>query len=530
MGLHRPTVTRRRPDGTTFTERTQYWWGTYRDPATDKIEKVPLRTADKTAAATLLKEIERRAALAFAGLVNPFEAQQRRPLREHVDEFEKYLVGKGNLPRYARNVTNYIRRALEACRWRTWPDLSAAGLVEHLAELRRGGLAVKSSNHRLSAVKEFARWMVRDRRAALSPLAHLEAQNAKKDPRRVRRALDGAELQALLSAAAAGPEREKMPALARYWLYRLAVETGLRANELRGLTWGCLHLDGDAPALVVPAALNKSRREDWLPLRTATADGLGRWRGPAGADVRVFPNMPGWSNVAPMLRDDLAAARAAWLEAAGDPAERRRREKTEFLLDRNESGEVVDFHALRHTFITALARGGVHPKTAQALARHTTITLTMDRYTHSIVGEQRDALNVLPDFRGPEAAETQRVRATGTDDCCTPVVRRGVQPGPRMAAAGQAEVDQDDGNRVFEESGGVREPRRAGLEPAPGNSEGSAGPPLSDSEKNCCAPRCTPPPLLPVFGRLPEETREALLQAAFAVLPAEWRTLLAGDA
>ena len=41
------------------------------------------------------------------------------------------------------------------------------------------------------------------------------------------------------------------------------------------------------------------------------------------------------------------------------------------------------FHALRHTFITNLARSGVHPKTAQSLARHSTITLTMDRYSRN---------------------------------------------------------------------------------------------------------------------------------------------------
>ena len=34
-------------------------------------------------------------------------------------------------------------------------------------------------------------------------------------------------------------------------------------------------------------------------------------------------------------------------------------------------------------------------KTAQALARHSTITLTMDRYSHSLIGEQAEALDVL---------------------------------------------------------------------------------------------------------------------------------------
>src|SRR6516225_6788106 len=82
-----------------------------------------------------------------------------------------------------------------------------------------------------------------------------------------------------------------------------------------------------------------------------------------------------------------------------------------FRADLEAAGLVADFHALRHTFITNLANGGVHPKVAQALARHSTITLTMDRYSHTLMGDQADALRVLPDFDHP-AGET--LRGTGT--------------------------------------------------------------------------------------------------------------------
>ena len=33
---------------------------------------------------------------------------------------------------------------------------------------------------------------------------------------------------------------------------------------------------------------------------------------------------------------------------------------------------------------------------AKSLARHSTITLTIDRYTHTVIGDQRQALAVLP--------------------------------------------------------------------------------------------------------------------------------------
>ncbi|MBN1808600.1 MAG: tyrosine-type recombinase/integrase [Planctomycetes bacterium] len=67
------------------------------------------------------------------------------------------------------------------------------------------------------------------------------------------------------------------------------------------------------------------------------------------------------------------------------------------------AGKIADFHSLRHTFISNLVAGGVHPKVAQTLARHSSITLTMDHYTHVAIGGLVSALGTLPDFSAPEA-------------------------------------------------------------------------------------------------------------------------------
>ena len=69
------------------------------------------------------------------------------------------------------------------------------------------------------------------------------------------------------------------------------------------------------------------------------------------------------------------------------------------VIATDDHGCVVDFHALRQTFISNLVNGGVQPKVAQALARHSTITLTLDRYTHLRAGDELKALETLPDLR-----------------------------------------------------------------------------------------------------------------------------------
>jgi len=102
------------------------------------------------------------------------------------------------------------------------------------------------------------------------------------------------------------------------------------------------------------------------------------------------------------MPDKPAAMMRKDLEAAGFPC-------------RDASDRVADFHALRHTFITRLARSGVAPAVAKSLARHSTIMLTMDHYTHTLIEDERSALDRLPAL-APDGQEREVARATGTYD------------------------------------------------------------------------------------------------------------------
>jgi integrase len=165
-----------------------------------------------------------------------------------------------------------------------------------------------------------------------------------------------------------------------------AVETGLRSNELRSLTRASFAIGTEA-TVTVEVAYSKHRREDTQSLRPA----LGGFLAIKTPDVRP----------AAMFRADV--------EAAGIPY-------------RDAAGHVADSHALRHTFITNLANAGVHPKTAQTLARHCSITLTMDLYSHTLRGQEAEALAVLPDLSQPTPHE---LKATGTTHTAAPSLKVG---------------------------------------------------------------------------------------------------------
>jgi len=89
------------------------------------------------------------------------------------------------------------------------------------------------------------------------------------------------------------------------------------------------------------------------------------------------------------------------------------RERSVFLVFETDDGR-ADFHSHRHTFISNLASSGVHPNLAKNLARHSTITLTMDRYSHVGILDMNAALESLPGIPERLGLPEQAV-VTGTD-------------------------------------------------------------------------------------------------------------------
>ena len=81
----------------------------------------------------------------------------------------------------------------------------------------------------------------------------------------------------------------------------------------------------------------------------------------------------------------------------------------------DDAGRYFDFHALRHQFISSLAEAGVHPKVAQELARHSTVSLTLDRYTHVPSHALTDALRRLPALPTLQAADVTHEQPSDAD-------------------------------------------------------------------------------------------------------------------
>ncbi len=381
--------------------KSKKWWGRYR--ASDGRERrVPL-ASDKAAAQAMLNEIVTREERKSAGLIDPFDEHAKRPLPDHLKDYRRHLESKENTTSHVKLTTSYIEKIISGCGFKVIRDLSSSRVATWLSDLRAKGRGIRTSNAYLTAIKGFTRWLVRDRRAPEDILAHLTALNVKVDVRRERRTLEPVEIEKLITAARKGSRFRSLSGEDRAVLYHVALTTGLRASELASLTPRNFDLGNDPPTVAVEAAYSKHRRRDVLPLRPDVAALVRKYldsRNRSEAEL-LWPGSWSRKGSAKMIRKDLMAAG---------------------ILYEDETGRVFDFHALRHQFISTLARGGAHPKEAQALARHSTITLTMDRYTHLGIMDLTSALDRLPTIPTSDPDKEAAVqRATGTDG---PVVGR----------------------------------------------------------------------------------------------------------
>jgi hypothetical protein len=92
------------------------------------------------------------------------------------------------------------------------------------------------------------------------------------------------------------------------------------------------------------------------------------------------------------------------------------RAQSDLLAFKNHAGELLDFHALRHTCGAWLVLAGVPLNVVQKVMRHSSIKLTIDTYGHMLPGAEAEAVCGLARFFNHPETEPNSVLRTGTDD------------------------------------------------------------------------------------------------------------------
>lgn len=342
--IYRPTVTRRRPDGTRHRTKTRGYWIAYRNNQGRLIRRAlkapngqPITRKD--AAQVQLAEVIRQLELG---------ADQAQPTSlTSWTSYTSSLEQRGLRPSYVSCVTRCLRRLLETPTGSSRVSPSSLRLAVQVANDQSAGTRVQYRR----ILSGYMNWLVDRGELPKSFLETLPPIPKGGGVKRQRRALTREEAVQLLAAS-------KNRAL----IYETALGTGLRFHELGQLEWshlrdGCLH---------VPGTITKNRQPVVIPLPLGLSQKLEAVRDTG----RIFKSVP---EIGQFYRD---------LKRAG--------------IEKVVDGRYVDRHALRTTYITWLIAGGASPLVVQRLARHADIRLTLGIYTDEGLLPLKQAVAGLP--------------------------------------------------------------------------------------------------------------------------------------
>ena len=251
-------------------------------------------------------------------------------------------------------------------------DLSGEDLAAYQTRRKRDGVSNRTVNLELGVLRSILR-----RNRMWEPIAG-DVDFLKESPS-PGRALTHEEETVLLDAASRSRCRSLYPVI------MLAINTGMRASEIRGLTWA--QVDFLAKSLTVGKSKTAAGTGRIIPVNPRALALLTHWRG-------LFPGAEAELYVFPHEKYGLAGNDRKQCAYEIIPTEPMNRWKVAWESARKAAGVSCRFHDLRHTFISRLAESQASDSTVMALAGHVSRAM-MERYSHIRMEAKRLAVDDL---------------------------------------------------------------------------------------------------------------------------------------
>ncbi|MCH8824012.1 MAG: tyrosine-type recombinase/integrase [Planctomycetes bacterium] len=297
--------------------------------------------------------------LVLWGIVEQLQIEVVKTLLEHMDDWKQSVKDTGSGENNAKlRYTRVKKVLLYGCGYIRFTDIDSLHVTAYLAAMN---CATRTRNHFNGALRQFCKFMVKNKFATHSPLETLT--NVKITDEKRRRSLTAKEFTKLLQTTLNGPKDGVdspivggMSGFERSTLYWLASETGYRRNEIASLTKSSINLDSVPATVEVLANATKNKRDSKLSITGELGQRLKtllRGKSPAAPAFK----MP--EKTAQMIKQDL--------EQAGIP----------FIT---QDGR-FDFHSLRVQLAATLIRANCNIKVVQSRLRHQDSKLTLDIYS-----------------------------------------------------------------------------------------------------------------------------------------------------
>jgi integrase len=251
-------------------------------------------------------------------------------------------------------------------------DLSGEDLAAYQTRRKREGVSNRTVNLELGVLRS----ILRRYRMWEAIAADVDFLKESASP---GRALTHEEETSLLDVASKSRCRSLYPVI------MLAINTGMRASEIRGLTWA--QVDFLAKSLMVGKSKTAAGTGRIIPLNPRAVAVLTHWRG-------LFPGAEAEHYVFPHEKYGLAGNERKQCAHEIIPTEPMHRWKVAWESTRKAAKVSCRFHDLRHTFISRLAESQASDSTVMALAGHVSRAM-MERYSHIRMEAKRKAVDDL---------------------------------------------------------------------------------------------------------------------------------------
>ena len=318
----------------------------------------------------------------------------------HLADYRAHLESCERCRAHIVDTTNICAKFFDAQKLVFVSEITSRKIESYISTLRDQNISARRVNCVLGSIKAFCNWLIKEGCTNNNPADKVNKFNESADRRHIRRDLSEIELNELFEITRKSDIHHGITGKERLLVYWLGAGVGLRWNEIYTLTRCDFSLDSECPTVTIRAENEKAGRGETLPIPLSLASELQEYflANPAKPQAKTFNKM--WTDRgAEMLRIDLDAAGVKW--------------------QKNDIGAVVDFHSLRHTYGTLLAKSGVMPAQLKRLMRHSDVNLTMKYYTHLSMNHLGDEIKKLPNIEF-DKSEDQAVSLCGKN---TPIIR-----------------------------------------------------------------------------------------------------------
>ena len=237
-----------------------------------------------------------------------------------------------------------------------WTDVTILDIRSYLAELHRENLARRTIARRISALRSFYRYLLREGKVKLNPFAKVRSPNLEK---RLPVFLEEFEINQLLESPDLSTELGRRDRAVLELLY----STGCRVSELAGLTLDRMDLSNRYVLL-----MGKGRKERIVP--------LGR------PCVKAMTAYLDGTRDALMERYQAKPHSMVFVNSRGTPLTARSvRRILDKYVEQTALTKHISPHTIRHTFATHLLDHGADLRSVQELLGHSSLSTTQI-YTH----------------------------------------------------------------------------------------------------------------------------------------------------